>query len=83
MASGNRTKIHRRQQSGEDLLTPLLAVCSFLEEPGHWGCGPGQFNTTQAKALSIFILWPRPPPQPSSHLSRSHLEALRQELPSP
>lgn len=81
MASGNGTKIHRRQQSGEDLPTTLLAVWSFLEEPGHWGCRPGQFNTRQAKALSVFILWPRPPPQPSSHLSRSHLEVQRQELP--
>lgn len=39
MASGNGTKIHRRWQSGEDLLMPLLTVRSFLEEPGHWGMG--------------------------------------------
>lgn len=79
MASGNGTKIHRRQQSGEDLLTPLLAVRSFLEEPGLWGCG--QLNTRQAKVLSIFSLLPRTPPQSFSHLSRSHWKL--QGSPSP
>lgn len=60
MASGTGTKIHRRWQSGEDLLMPLLTVRSFLEEPGHWGHGPGRLNTGQAKALGVFILLPRP-----------------------
>lgn len=60
MASGNETKIHRRWQSGEDLLTSLLTARTFLEEPGHWGCGPGQLNTRRAKALGVFILLPRP-----------------------
>lgn len=60
MASGNGTKIHRRWQSGEDLLTSLLTVRSFLEEPGHWGGGPGQLNTRRAKALDVFIVLPRP-----------------------
>lgn len=75
MASGNGTKIHRRWQSGEDLLTPLLTVRSFLEEPGHWGCGPGQLSTRQAKALGVFILLPRsllsPPPTFPGSLQRN------------
>lgn len=45
---------------GEDLLRPLLTVRPFLEEPGHWGCGPGQLNTRRAKALGVFVLLPRP-----------------------
>lgn len=75
MASGNGTKIHRRWQSGEDLLTPLLTVRSFLEEPGHWGCGPGQLSTRQAKALGVFTLLPRsflsPPPTFPGSLQRN------------
>lgn len=73
MASGNGTKIHRRLQSG-DLLTPLLAVRSFSEEPGHWGGGPGQLNPAgQAKAgVSSFF-----GQDPSSILPPLPQEAIR------
>lgn len=74
MASGNGTKIHRRLQSGEDLLTPLLAVRSFSEEPGHWGGGPDQLNPArQAKAgVSSFF-----GQDPSSILLPLPQEAIR------